>query len=278
MDSSSVRRSGQQRLRINGAGTLSVAVLLAGLSLGAAVWLMLRNSRAGQVRVELPSPLPLPHGHQGGYTTNFPIAEDPISDGRKWRNGKTIGLDWSNVETVPGLAYGTESGRGAGADVYDDSTALLSGSWLPDQTAAATVHSVNQSEDVFEEVELRLRSSLTAHRSTGYEVLFRCLNGAQAYASIVRWDGPLGSFTYLEQAKGPQYKLADGDLVSASIHGTVISAFINGKRVMQTSDATYSSGSPGMGFWLRRRAGVRSWFRNYKVRNVDYGFTRFAAW
>jgi hypothetical protein len=94
----------------------------------------------------------------------------------------------------------------------------------------------------------------------------------------VRWDGPLGTFTYLEQAEGPQYKLADGDLVSASINGTVISAFINGKRVMQTSDATYSSGSPGMGFWLRRGAGVRSWFRNYTVRNVDYGFTRFAAW
>jgi hypothetical protein len=225
----------------------------------------------------LAAPLPIPDGLLG-HTTNFSRAENPISQGEKWVDGKTIGLDWSNVETVPGLAYGTESGRGTGADAYDDSTALLSGSWPPDQTAAATVRSVNQSEDVFEEVELRLRSSLTAHRSTGYEVLFRCLNSAQAYASIVRWDGPLGSFTYLVQAKGPRYKLTNGDLVSASINGTVISAFINGKQVMQTSDATYSSGSPGMGFWLRRRSGVRSWFRNYTVRNVDYGFTRFAAW
>ncbi len=228
--------------------------------------------------MELTSPLPLPQGYQRGYTTNFPTAEDPISEGKKWRNGKTTAVDWSNVETVPGLAFGTESGRKAGANAYDDSTALLSGSWPPDQTAAATVHNVNQNADVFEEVELRLRSSLSAHRSTGYEILFRCLNSAQAYASIVRWDGPLGSFTYLEQATGPQYKLADGDLVSASIHGTVISAFINGKQVMQTSDATYSSGSPGMGFWLRRRAGMRSWFRDYTVRNFDYGFTRFAAW
>jgi hypothetical protein len=35
------------------------------------------------------------------YTTRFSVAENPISEGGKWVNGKTVGLDWSNVATNP---------------------------------------------------------------------------------------------------------------------------------------------------------------------------------
>jgi len=154
--------------------------------------------------------------------------------------------------------------------------ALLAGSWQPDQTVEATVRSVNQDENVFE-VELRLRSSLAAHKATGYEILFRCMAGAQAYASIVRWDGSLGSFTYLPQKEGPEYSLSNGDVVKATIVGTLITAYINDTPMLQTSDGTYSNGSPGMGFWLKRSSGVRSWFRYRTIRNVDCGFTRFNA-
>lgn len=267
----------ERRLIASGFRTGISAVLLLGLLLVAAVWLRERNSQAGPSHLELAAVLPIPEG-QRGYTTNFSRAENPISEARNWVDGKTIGLDWSDIATVAGLAYGTESGRKTGDEVYDDSTALLAGSWPSDQTVEATVHSVNQHPDVFEEVELRLRSSLTAHNSTGYEVLYRCLNTDQAYASIVRWNGPLGNFTYLAQEKGSGYRLSDGDLVSASINGNVITAYINGKRVMQTSDKTYTSGTPGMGFWLKRRSGVGHWFRRDTVRTIDYGFTRFAAW
>jgi len=61
------------------------------------------------------------------YTTNFPGTENPISERGKWVNGKDVGIDWANVATTPGLAYGTESG-GSG---YDDSTSVLTGSHSP---------------------------------------------------------------------------------------------------------------------------------------------------
>ena len=60
--------------------------------------------------------------HSGGtYTTNFPLAENPISEGGRWINGDVTGLDWSNVRTNAGLAYGTQGGNGN----YDDSVALF---------------------------------------------------------------------------------------------------------------------------------------------------------
>src|SRR5262245_9190880 len=75
------------------------------------------------------------------YSTNFPFAENPISQGGRWKNGQTNGIDWSNVRTTPGLAFGTQTGTNG----FDDSVALLTGTWGPDQTVEATVHSVNQS-------------------------------------------------------------------------------------------------------------------------------------
>jgi hypothetical protein len=266
-------------LRARGFGIAEIGgLILFALLSSAALSFLPRSCRRDPTRLKLPAPLPIPNGQHAGYTTNFSIGEDPISEGGKWINGKTIGLDWSDVATIPGLAYGTESGKQRGDNAYDDSVALLAGPWRPDQTVEATVRSVKQDENVFEEVELRLRSSLSAHKATGYEVLFRCMAGAQAYASIVRWDGSLGRFTYLTQKEGPEYKLSDGDLVKATIVGTLITAYINNTPVLQASDGAYSNGSPGMGFWLKRRSGVSSWFRYRTTMNVDYGFTRFAAW
>src|SRR5215470_16032451 len=118
------------------------------------------------------APAPSPHpGAQKSYTTSFSLAENPISESGNWINGGTSGLDWTNVETTSGLAFGTQSG----SQGYDDSTAILAGAWSPNQTVEATVHTVNQHGDpIFEEVELRLRTIIAAHKITGYEVNFRC--------------------------------------------------------------------------------------------------------
>jgi hypothetical protein len=197
------------------------------------------------------------------YTTSFPLAENPISEHGNWINGKTLALDWCDVATIPGLAYGLESGsRG-----YDDPTALLTGAWGPDQTAEATVHTVNPNENLYEEVELRLRSSLSAHSATGYEILYRCSKTPNAYAEIVRWNGPLGSFTYLDRHSGAQYGVKNGDIVKATIVGNVITAYINGVQVARATDSHYATGNPGMGFFLEGTAPV----------NRDYGFTSFTA-
>ena len=195
------------------------------------------------------------------YSTVFPNTENPISEGGNWINGKATGLDWADIRSTSGLAFGTESGSGG----YDDSTAVLSGSWGPNQTNQSTVHTVNQNPNIFEEVELRLRTSISAHSITGYEINFRCTADGSQYAQIVRWNGPLSDFTLLDSRAGPG--LRNGDVIKATIVGNVITAYINGAQVVQVTDSTYSNGSPGMGFYLQNGSGV----------NSDYGFTSFSA-
>src|SRR2546421_139021 len=77
----------------------------------------------------------------------------------------------------------------------------------------------NPMEEYFQEVEIRLRSTLTPHRCTGYEIFFRCLKTDNAYAEIVRWNGKIGDFTSLRKLIGPQYGVRDGDVVEATISG-----------------------------------------------------------
>ncbi len=200
----------------------------------------------------------------GPYFTNFPGTENPISEGGHWVNGKTAGLDWADVATVPGLAFGLQSGSNG----YDDATALLTGTWGPDQTVTATVRSVNpMGGSVYEEVEIRLRSSLSAHLNTGYEIFFRCVKDSSSYVQIVRWNGPLNDFTYLADNRGMQYGISDGDVISATAIGNVITAYLNGVQVARVIDNTYPAGSPGMGFFLQGTTGV----------NGDFGFTSFTA-
>jgi hypothetical protein len=206
-----------------------------------------------------PDPPPDP---QKSYTTNFSLAENPLSEGGRWINGGTAGLDWANVQTVPGLAFGTQSG----SQGYDDSTAVLAGGWSPNQMVEATVHTANQHGDpVFEEVELRLRTTISSHRITGYEVNFRCTSDGSQYVQIVRWDGPLGRFTYVGATPGPG--LHDGDSVKAAISGSEITVYINGTQVLQGSDSAFATGSPGIGFFLQGTTGV----------NRDFGFTSVTA-
>ena len=195
-----------------------------------------------------------------------------------WLGGQTIGLDWNDVATLPGLAHGTDAGTGEGDKSYDDSTALLSGMWRSHQGIAATVHIANENDRDFQEVELRLRSTLASHSSRGYEILFRCLKGPTAYASIVRWNGRLGEFTYLVQKQGTQYGVSNGDVVKATIDDNVITAYVNGVALMSVTDDTYSSGSPGIGFWLSRGSGWRTWFQIRKADNSDCGFSSVVAW
>lgn len=193
------------------------------------------------------------------FSTRFPIDEDPISEGGKWINGRQHGMDWYDVITRHGVAYGAVS-RGA----YTDPTALLAGTWGKNQRVQARVFSRNPTEKYYQEVEIRLRSTLTAHRCTGYEVFWRCLKTKSAYVEIVRWNGKVGDWTSLQKHTGPQYGVKDGDLVEASISGNIIKGSINGVEVISVTDPTYHAGNPGMGF-------------NYGVgdSHADFGFTSY---
>jgi hypothetical protein len=197
------------------------------------------------------------------YSTTFGLTENPISENNRWINGKDVGLDWTNASTTPGLAIGRQSGSGG----YDDATALVAGSWGPDQTVQAKVYTQHQNDGFYEEVELRLRSTLSPHINTGYEINFRCLKTSDGYMQIVRWNGLLGDFTYLVNKSGAQYGVANGDVVKATIIGNIITAYINGIEVARVTDSTYATGHPGMGFFLSHPTGT----------NGNYGFTSFMA-
>jgi len=193
------------------------------------------------------------------YTTRFKLDEAPISEGGKWINGGKDGIDWFNVVARNGVAHG-EVSRGA----YTDPTTLLAGTWGRNQSVKARVFSRNQTEKYYQEVEIRLRSKISPHRCTGYEVFWRCLKSPNAYAEIVRWNGKVGDWTSLKKHNGMQYGVKDGDLVEATIVGNVIRGYINGVEVISVTDDTYTEGSPGMGF-------------NYGVgdSNGDFGFTSY---
>lgn len=204
---------------------------------------------------------------QHSYSTSFPATENPISEGGRWINGQTTGLEWSNVETTPGLAFGTQPGNASGNATYADSSAVLTGTWGADQEATATVHVTNapNSSSIFQEVEIRLRTNITANSITGYEI--NCsvsANSSNYYIQIVRWNGPLASWT---QLNGAQDHCVDGDTLKASIKGSEISVYHNGNLVSTASDSTFASGSPGIGFFLQGTTGT----------NATYGFTSFAA-
>jgi hypothetical protein len=219
------------------------------------------------------------------YRTNFERDETPISDGGVWLNGRTNGIDWCDVVTSDGRAYGEvtrmsvaeqraeqgnldPSSAAAAAPVgdYDDPTAVVGGTWGRNQAVRATVFSRNQTEDYFQEVEIRLRTTIEPNSITGYEVFFRCLKTDNAYSEIVRWDGRIGSWKSLARKTGPAFGVKDGDVIEATMIGNEIKGYINGVEVTSAVDDTYANGCPGVGF-------------NFGVgnTNVDHGLTSFEA-
>ncbi len=212
------------------------------------------------------------------YRTSFELDEQAVSEGGLWLNGKKDGIDWADVITRNGRAYGSvtrmavaerrvEQGNLEGSlpeGDYDDPTAILTGAWGKNQHAKGTVFSKHPTAEYFQEVELRLRSAIAPHLCTGYEVFFRCLKTDEAYAEIVRWNGKVGDFTSLTKLIGPQYGVKDGDVIEATIHGNLLKGFINGVEVISATDDVFDSGAPGIGF-------------NFFVgnTNVDHGFTYF---
>jgi hypothetical protein len=66
---------------------------------------------------------------------------------------------------------------------------------------------------------------------------------------------------------GSHLVLRDGDEVKGSITNQTIRAYINGTMVLQITDSVYTSGNPGIGFYLAGGTGV----------NDDFGFKSMVA-
>ena len=201
------------------------------------------------------------------YATRFDGSEDPLSEGGKWSNHSK---DWTRIRKKDGIAHGTETGTNTGDKMYDDSFAHLSG-FPPDQEAWAVAQIAKPDVSCHQELEILLRWTSSAHSATGYECFARCLSGGSSYLEVVRWNGPLGKFTYLAQKTGPDYGLKHGDTLKASIVGNVITVYVNGVRKVQVTDDTYKTGNPGIGMFLYCDGGhgIGS--------NSDFGFSSFTA-
>jgi hypothetical protein len=225
-----------------------------------------------------------------GYSTNFAESplQMPISEGGIWWNGQQTGKLWSDVFAGLGRAYGAPTNTTNGSGQYDDPTAILVGSWNPNQKATGKAFCSNNVVDHinYPEVELRLRFTISANVAKGYEIMWRCSDStpaslASSYLAVAAWLGGSGQFTGLpitlpnssttNQLAGGGVE--DGDTVSAAIYGSTITIYRNGQLQGTVSDSRYPSGNPGFGFnYVAADNGSPT--SGY---NVDFGFTEFSA-
>jgi hypothetical protein len=201
------------------------------------------------------------------YTTRFQRTESPISEKGTWTNE---GVDWTQIRTQNGIASGTQTGTNTGKYQYDDSYAHLLG-FPPDQEAWGEVCIAKPDSSCNQELEILLRWTGRPHQTTGYECFARCISNESSYVQIVRWDGPLGKFTYLADMRGTNYGLRNGDLLKASVVGDRITVYINGVEKAHAVDKSFTTGNPGIGEFLfcNRGRGFGS--------NADFGFASFTA-
>jgi hypothetical protein len=176
------------------------------------------------------------------YSTTFSTTENPLSEGGRWHRANNR---WTNVQTVGGVAFGTNGVT----NTYDDSYALLSG-FGPDQTVEAVVYrDPSLPAGSTHEVELLLRFSDDSGNARGYECLFAHYGGFD----IVRWNGPQGNFTNMSLVQTGYLgrQLVTGDVIKATIVGNTITTYVNGTLVAKAIDSTFSNGQPGVGFFVR---------------------------
>lgn len=224
------------------------------------------------------------------FYTDFPATEASLSQGGAWVNGLDEGQGWlSNMQSVPGLGYGTQ--LAGGPIPPGDSTAILRGLWPNDQRVLALVKTVNQQTgsgggDTYQELELRLRCRLYKGLFYGYGVNVRCQTDGTRYVQLSRWDGditiatgPAANFAG-SPLGGPNLPnntilgpgLSDGDLMMLEMIGTTLtySVFHNGVwnlDVLHVTDTIYPSGAPGFAHWHHGPLGSPS----------DFGFRNFRA-
>jgi hypothetical protein len=211
------------------------------------------------------------------YQTSFPATEDPISDNNNWVNGALNGLDWGNVQTTPGHAFGTNINPGCSGSnptACNDSVAGLTGTWAADQSACVVIFmgsSFARNSQIYE-YEIHLHRTITAHNSSGYEFNYSSHSDGNQYMQIVRWNGALGSFKVLGGSPGVPVALNNGDTFCASSVGGVLKSWLvrAGATIQSTNpitDTTFTGGGPGVGFFNEGAIGD----------NANFGFSSFQA-
>lgn len=222
------------------------------------------------------------------FTTSFSVTENPISQGGIWVLGKDDGIAWNNVQTTPGLAFGS-SLVGLGPSAYDDDLAQLKVSAAMVNADHYTLGRVFRASGYFptganHEIELLGRFAISANSAAGYECLFG-LTPTQAYMAVVKWLGAAGSFTALwDPGVGSISPLITGDMVRVEYRGTNVRIYINGTKIGPagpgntgvgandvdltkstggSSLSTWDSGQPGLGMWPQSGSTLSSYGWSY---------------
>lgn len=221
------------------------------------------------------------------YTTSFPLTENPIleaANGGKWIRGQDAGGNlWGNVRTTPGLAFGVSM-----PTTYGDPTSIVGGPWGPDQTVQATIQIGSQPSTCCFEMELRLRTTITASSITGYEA-YCSIATSDTYCHIARWGGANGLYCNIDSSHSSIF-LLNGDQIKATVTGVnPVIVTMYRKRTIDpdfvqiaiatdtgneggngtdcgTGHAIYTSGAPGIGFYDDQDS---NW--------SNFGFTGFTA-
>ena len=165
------------------------------------------------------------------YSTNFSVAQNPISYGGQFVTSTSPGVNWSgqnaggggNLPLAP--VDVTASGLAESVDYanpnYGDALAVLTGNWGANQSVSITVGNLPATPAGYEEFEIHLRTDPTT--GTGYEITWGYNHN---YVLIATWNGggvtgEGAAYTYLYQAN-TQYAIKPGDTLTASIQGNVL--------------------------------------------------------
>jgi hypothetical protein len=189
----------------------------------------------------------------------FPLDEDPYDENGSMKGGLRDGIDWNDME-----AGAADSVRCCFASVTsgNDSICHIAAgrhAIANDHEVVSTVRrKVGYTAIDSHEILLLLRFSISANNARGYE----CLISFDGSGQIVRWDGPLNGFVILTPT-GSNFPgaLVDGDKVRAKIAGSVITVFYTPvstgieSQVLTVTDATWPSGNPGFGNFVRTNTG-----------------------
>lgn len=220
------------------------------------------------------------------YSTTFPEAENPISEGGKWMGGSLAGRDpgkansstggrlWGDVQTEPGMSFGVDEPTDFG-----DPTAILTGTWGPAQSASAKVKIVKTPiGNCCHEVELRLRTTISGRVITGYEAYCSVMPN-NSYCHITRWNGPNGSYWNFEKNSIAMY-LVDGDVIKATVTGinpVIITLYRNNVPIEQAFDTGAAGGGFGAyGPWTSGNPGI-GFFNNHEINWKDFGLSSFSV-
>jgi hypothetical protein len=180
------------------------------------------------------------------FSTTFTADENPLSQGSKWLNGATDGLDWGDFKSNAANSCACAAAFfPASPPPYSDAIAILKSSAFAcpaDQYAQTTIFRAGGYNPVgTHETGLLARFAISAHSAAGYEWYFSVVSST----AVIRWNGAINDFTPIISVT-LNTTPADGDVMRLEVQGNAIRCYQNGSLVGSGTDNTFATGQTGM--------------------------------